>query len=168
MEADVVGVRSAVCRGGDRTAELERNWWPRRWPSCAPAGRLSPGRSACRLGPGPRFADHDGHPGAAHRLGHVGVDGPPATGILQRLELLAVSRGRGGSSDGQRAITPRTGLSRIASSAPMAPAASTASESLVTAQDSGISGRPANAGATTSTPSVRGADQPAERLGARQ
>ena len=66
-------------------------------------------------------------------------------------------RAAAGPSDGHRASTPATGLSRTASSAPIAAAASTASESLVTVQDSGTSGRPANAGAASTTASARGA-----------
>ncbi len=48
-------------------------------------------------------------------------------------------------------------MSRTASSAPIAAAANTASESLVTAQDSGTSGRSSNAGAASNNASARGA-----------
>ena len=36
VAADVVGVRSAVCRGGDRTAELDADWSQQRSPSSGP------------------------------------------------------------------------------------------------------------------------------------
>jgi uncharacterized protein (UPF0264 family) len=79
VEADVVGVRSAVCLGGERTAELDVEL------VAAAVAELRAGSSA-RADPRARAAGgahHDGHAGPAHSLGQVGIDGPAAPASLQ-------------------------------------------------------------------------------------
>ena len=108
VPADVVGVRSAVCRGGDRAAELDaelvaaavaelRAGRPVAQPGMirVPGGVVSPADPR-RL----RSPHHDRHAGAAHGLGQVGVHGSPAAASLQRLQL-------GGGQRGQRRVVRR-------------------------------------------------------------
>ncbi len=92
VEADVVGVRSAVCRGGDRDAGLRTELVAAAVAELRAGGPAQPGMIRVPAEDEARwFPDDDGHPGAAHRLGQVGVDGPSAAGVLQRLQLAGPS-----------------------------------------------------------------------------
>jgi (5-formylfuran-3-yl)methyl phosphate synthase len=66
VAADVVGVRSAVCRGGDRAGALDPDLVAAAVAEVRAAGRSTPGDP--RPDPAGR-PDRDGHAGAAHRLG---------------------------------------------------------------------------------------------------
>jgi uncharacterized protein (UPF0264 family) len=70
VDADLVGVRSAVCRGGDRTGSLDAEL------VAAAALELHARADSARR------ADHDAYAGPPHGLGQVAVDGPPPAGVL--------------------------------------------------------------------------------------
>ncbi len=70
VDADVVGVRSAVCRGGERSAELDAEL------VASAALELHPRANSARR------ADHDGHAGTPHGLRQVAVDRPPPARLL--------------------------------------------------------------------------------------
>lgn len=96
VAADVVGVRSAVCRGSDRAGELDTELVAaavaelRAPPSTSGRDYPRAGRAA-----GPGSPDDDGHAGAPHRLGQVGVHDPSAALGLERVQLAGGQRRQG-------------------------------------------------------------------------
>jgi (5-formylfuran-3-yl)methyl phosphate synthase len=70
VDADVVGVRSAVCRGGDRTGSLDGEL------VAAGVMELHPRANSTRR------TDNDGHAGPPYGLRQIAVDRPPPAGLL--------------------------------------------------------------------------------------